>query len=67
MIERRKQPPAEIWENPQVNRRGLLAVDRPRAPNLGDTDRQDALGLDVALDTSFDSWLRSDHAHNARR
>ena len=29
MIERRKKPPAEIWNNPQVNRRGLLA-DRPR-------------------------------------
>ena len=29
MIERRKQPPTEIWENVQVNRRGLLA-DRPR-------------------------------------
>ena len=29
MIERRKNPPAEIWKNAQVNRRGLLA-DRPR-------------------------------------
>ena len=33
MIERRKGPPAEIWNNPQVNRRGLLA-DRPRSVDV---------------------------------
>lgn len=30
MSERRKKPPAEIWQNPQVNRGGLVVSDRPR-------------------------------------